>query len=50
LASDGAAGLTAEEVADLMAPATVASLPWVRSVNEYGCRVETTAGSVARFG
>jgi hypothetical protein len=42
--------LTPEEIADLTAPATVACTPWVRSINEYGGRAETTAGSCARFG
>ena len=50
MASDSAAGLTAEQVADLIAPATVTCAPWIRSVNEYGCRAETTDGSCARFG
>ena len=39
MASDGR-GLTAEEIADLIAPATIACAPWLRSINQYGCRAE----------
>ena len=45
LGSDGASIET-----EAIAPAPPSFAPWVRSINEYGCRAETTNASVARFG